>query len=74
MFKRITTNPNIQHGKPCIRNTRVPVYVIFEALAQGMDREEIKKEYPGITDQDILEVLNYGALLAREQEIELVAA
>lgn len=68
-LERITINPNIQNGKPCIKGTRTPVYVILEALALGMTQEEICREYPPLTPEDVQSSIYYGALLADEQEI-----
>lgn len=67
--KCIRIDSNIQHGRPCIKGTRTPVYVILEALATGMDFETIKKEFAPITTEDIHACILYGALLADEQEI-----
>lgn len=71
LLERLIVNPNIQHGKPCIRNSRTPVYVILEALSLGMAPEEIKAEYPPINDDDIKACLLFAALLAKEEEIPL---
>lgn len=73
LLERIVVNPNIQHGKPCIRNTRTPVYVILESLSLGMSPEEIKAEYPPIGDEDIKSALLFAALLAKEEEIPLTS-
>ena len=67
--KHIEANPAVQHGKPCIKGTRTPVYVILEALATGMDFEEIKREYPPLTDEDIRACVLYASLLANEEEL-----
>lgn len=67
--KHIVINPDIQHGRPCIKGTRTPVYVILEALATGMDVNTIKKEFEPITNEDIQACILYGAILADEQEI-----
>jgi uncharacterized protein (DUF433 family) len=67
--KHVTVNPDIQHGKPCIKGTRIPVYVILEALASGMDFETVKKEFEPITTEDIKACILYAALLADEQEL-----
>ena len=69
LLARIVVNPDIQHGKPCVQGTRTPVYVILEALAQGLPTAEIQREYPPLTNEDILACLEYAALLADEQEI-----
>ena len=71
MLDRISIDPKICHGKPCIRGTRVPVFVILDALASGMTYEEISDDYPPITSDDIRAALYYAALLANEEEVAL---
>lgn len=66
---RLIVNPAIQHGKPCVRGTRTPVYVVLEALAHGLTIEEVIQEYPPLTEADIHACLEYAALLADEQDI-----
>lgn len=53
LLKRIVSDPNICSGKPCIKGTRIPVYIILDLLAVGEDYEGIKKAYPNTTDKDI---------------------
>lgn len=71
MLERIVSDPDIQHGKPCIRNTRTPVCVILEALSSGMTPEEIKSEYPPVDDKDIQASLLFASLLANEEEVPI---
>lgn len=66
--KYISVNPNIQHGKPCINGTRIPIYVILEALAMGMDFDQINKEYGPIPREAIQACILYAALLSNEEE------
>lgn len=73
MLDRISIDPKVCHGKPCIKGTRVPVFVILDALAAGMTYEEISDDYPPITCDDIKAALSYAALLADEEEIALIA-
>jgi uncharacterized protein (DUF433 family) len=68
---RISIDPRICHGKPCIKGTRVPVFVILDALASGMTYEGISDDYPSITNDDIKAALYYAALLANEEEVAL---
>ena len=58
MNERIVIDPEIQHGKPVIRGTRVPITRITGGLAGGMTKEEIMQEYD-VTEEDILATLNY---------------
>lgn len=64
---RITIDPEIMHGKPVIKNTRIPVYIVLNLLAGGLRPEEILKEYPDLTREDILACLEYAAELAQEE-------
>lgn len=73
LLDRISVDPNIQHGKPCIKGTRIPVYVILEALSLGMSPEEIKAEYSPLSDEDIKATLLFAALLAKEEELPLTS-
>lgn len=67
MNERIIIDPEIQHGKPVIRGTRVPVTRIIGGLAGGMLEEEVMREY-GITKEDLQAALNYAAELIEEEE------
>ena len=69
-FKRLTVNPEILGGKPCIRGLRFPVSRLLGLLAAGETSESILKSYPYLEKEDIQEVLNYAAFLADEQIIE----
>lgn len=71
MLNRISIDPKVCHGKPCIKGTRVPVFVILDALAAGMSYKEISEDYPPITNDDIKAALYYAALLADEEEVAL---
>lgn len=57
LLKRITSNPDICHGKPCIRGMRYPVELILELLGSGMTAEEIITDYDDLESDDILAVL-----------------
>ena len=69
-FQRITTNPEICGGKPCIRGLRFPVSRLLGLLAAGETQETILKSYPYLEKEDIQEALYYAAFLADEQVIE----
>ena len=66
---RITTNPQICHGKACIRGTRTMVWVILDNLTSGLTQKEILKSYPSLTQPDIDAAIAYAAELARESVI-----
>jgi len=73
LLERIVVDPSVQHGKPCLKGTRIPVYVLLESLSLGMTVEEIKEEYPPVKDKDVQAALLFAALLAKEEEIPLAA-
>ena len=71
---RITLNPLVMGGKPCIRGLRVTVGTIVGLLASGYSSGEILKLYPYLEEEDILEALAYAAWRAEEIELPLVEA
>mgnify|MGYP001587372612 FL=1 len=74
MINRISIDRNIMHGKPCIKGTRIPVYLILDLLAGGSTIKEILDDYPDITEEDIRACVEYAAMLAREEAGELEPA
>lgn len=62
---RITISPDIHHGDPCIRGTRIPVAVIVGSLADGMSESEITAAYPQLSEEDISAALAYAADVLR---------
>jgi len=72
-FKRITINPEICTGKPCIRDLRFPISRVLGLLAAGETKESILKAYPYLELEDIDEALQYAAYLAEEETIEILA-
>lgn len=70
-FSRITVNPHVFGGKPCIRNLRFPVSRLFGLLAAGETRDSILVAYPYLETEDIDEALAYAAALAEEQVISM---
>jgi len=71
-FDRITVDPNIMDGKPCIRGMRIQVSLVLNLVANGMSSEEIIEAYPYIEAEDISQCFQYAAWLA-EDRIEIVA-
>ena len=67
MFQRITFDPKILGGRPCIRGMRIPVSVIVGQFAHGATEQEILKDYPDLALEDIREALEYAAWLTQEQ-------
>ncbi len=71
LLGRITVDPEICFGKPCIRGHRIWVSLILDFLASGSTMEELLNEYPGLTSDDIRACIAWGAELARERFIEI---
>jgi uncharacterized protein (DUF433 family) len=71
-FNRITHNPEVMVGKPCIRGLRVTVETILGLLASGLTRERILQAYPYLEPEDLHEVLAYAAWRLEEREEQLV--
>ena len=74
MTDRITIDPNLCHGKPCIRGLRYPVENVLEWLAGGMTIEDILADYEDLTREDILAALAFAARIAHTKRIEPLAA
>lgn len=74
LLQRITHNPNICHGKPCIRGLRYPVEFILELLSSGMTTEEILADYDDLESKDILAVLLFAARLSQVKSIHRIAS
>jgi len=72
LLERITMNPEICHGKPCIRGLRYPVDMILELLSAGMSNEEILADYDDLEPEDILAVLAYAARLSQMKRVQAV--
>lgn len=70
-YERITTDPAVMGGLPCIRGLRFPVATVLAMLADGMGNEDILAEHPGLTAEDIHESLLYAAEAVRERELPL---
>ncbi len=70
-FDRITVDPNIMAGKPCIRGMRITVALVLNLLSNGMTPEQIVRDYPPLELEDIHQVLRYAAWLADERIIPL---
>ncbi len=71
---RITVNPAIMNGQPCIRGMRLTVRRVVEATALYPDRSELKTEYPELDDEDIAQALDFAARNLDDQILPLEAA
>jgi uncharacterized protein (DUF433 family) len=74
LLARITVDPNICHGKPCIRGLRYPVEFLLELLSGDMTAEQILADYPDLEADDLRAACAYGARLSRVNRVEPVAA
>ena len=70
LLDRITIDPNVCHGQPCIRGLRYPVALILELLSAGMTIEEILADYEDLEGDDIRAALAFGARLSRVKYIQ----
>ena len=68
---RLSSDPEICHGKVCIRGTRIFVSIILDNLAAGMSAEEIVAEYPTLTVEDVQAAIAYAAELAHERMVPI---
>ncbi|MBV9125598.1 MAG: DUF433 domain-containing protein [Planctomycetes bacterium] len=66
--ERVSVDPKICHGKPCIKGTRIMVSIILDYLTGGEPVEEILRQYPTLKAEDIQAAMGYAAWLAREEE------
>jgi uncharacterized protein (DUF433 family) len=70
-FPRITQDPAVMGGKPCIRGQRVTVGMILGQLREGLTIDELLRDYPYLERDDILDALRYAAWRSQEREVEL---
>lgn len=71
ILARISIDPNVCFGKPCIRGHRIWVSLILDVLASGWTTAEILANYPGLEEADIQACIAYGAEMARERYVEI---
>lgn len=67
----ITTDPNVCHGKACIKGTRIMVSVVLDNLAAGLDPEEVLQSYPTLNREAVQAAIAYAAELARERFVTI---
>ncbi len=71
LLSRISIDPNICFGKPCIRGHRIWVSLILDFLASGWTIPDVLREYPGLEEPDIYACIAYGAEMARERYVDI---
>jgi uncharacterized protein (DUF433 family) len=74
LVERITIDPAICHGKPCIRGLRYPVESVLEWLASGMETDDILADYPDLTREDVLSCLDFAAKLSHVSHLDRLVA
>lgn len=73
-FQRITINPDVCFGKPCIRGLRMPVASVLDYLGGGMTVEEILHDFPYLEREDITQALAFSAVMLQDQFVPLAKA
>ena len=71
---RITVDPAVCHGRPCIRGMRYPVELIVDLLASGMTSQEVLTDYPDLELDDILAALEFAANVTRTRSVSPISA
>ena len=71
LLKRVTVDPQVCHGKPCIRGLRYPVTMLLELMSSGMTHEEILADYADLAPDDLFAALAYAARLSDVRRIAL---
>jgi uncharacterized protein (DUF433 family) len=71
LLDRISIDPQICHGQPCVRGTRIMAWLIVQYLANGDSTEDILAAYPSLTREDVQACLRFAAELARERVIPI---
>ena len=71
LLDRISINPDICFGKPCIRGHRIWVSLILDFLANGASVEDILQDYPQLEESDIMACIAYGAEMSRERFVDI---
>ena len=74
LLERISVDPNVCFGKPCIRGTRIWVSLLLDFLASGASVEELLDQYPHLKREDVLAAIAYGAEMSRERFVDLPGA
>lgn len=69
LLERISIDPAVCGGRPCIKGTRIWVSLVLDLLAGGMTEADLRSEYPQLTHEDILAAIAYGAEASRERVI-----
>ena len=71
LLSRISIDPNICFGKPCIKGHRIWVSLVLDMLSTGTSTKELLTSYPGLTEPDVLACIAYGAEMSRERYVDV---
>ena len=71
LLSRISIDPEVCFGKPCIRGHRIWVSLVLDLLADGWTVEQLRDEYPGVEEADVLACIAYGAEMSRERYVNV---
>ena len=71
LLERISINPEVCFGKPCIRGTRIWISLLLDLLASGATEDKVLKEYPQLKPQDIRAAIAYGAEMSRDRYVDI---
>ena len=72
LLERISIDPKICFGKPCIKGTRIPIYMILQLIEQGLSPQDIIKQcYPDITVDDVKACIHYAACVFKNEEVSI---
>jgi len=71
LLRRITVDPAICHGKPCVRGLRYPVPMLLELLSSGMTVDEVLADYEDLERDDLMAAMAYGARLSDAKRVVL---
>lgn len=74
LLDRIRIDPNICHGQPCVKGTRIMVWLVVQYLANGDTAEDILEAYPSLTREDVQACLTYAAEMTRERVLPVEVA
>ena len=74
LLSRVTIDPELCHGKPCIRGLRYPIELVLELLSTGMTTADILSDYPDLEVEDIYAALTFATRLSQVKRIQLIAA
>ena len=66
LLARVSVDPSICGGLPCVRGTRIPIAIILDGLAEGLTTEELRDHYPQLSPEDVRAALAYAGELSRE--------